>query len=329
MSDKGKERNEGNATGVAEGTYVVGVRFKPAGKVYLFTAGEIYPDPGTWVVVESDMGLSVGYVVKARHCVETPVQNLKRVLREATEKDREDNDMNRLFADEAKAFCMERVNTRALPMKIIATETTLDKKKLIFYFTADGRIDFRELVRDLAAQFKTRIEMRQIGVRDEVKFIGGIGSCGRDTCCRVFLTSFEPVSIRMAKKQELSINQSKLSGVCGRLMCCLGYEYEETERKSVHQDKAPLKDSADKGITSSKTQRTSIPSEIKSQTSCSCPQPHCQGRHEVMADVKEVVGADTLNAESKSEKRPSTTPQDKRKKSGKPFSRRRKFRKKK
>lgn len=235
MSDNTKESETGNRTEVAEGFDVIGIRFKPAGKVYLFNKGEMAPEPGTWVVVESDMGLSVGRVVKAKHSIEKSEQPLKNVLRIASEKDLENNARNRSFADEAKAFCIERVKTRELPMKIISTETTLDKKRLTFYFTADGRIDFRELVRDLAARFKTRIEMRQIGVRDEVKLIGGIGSCGREACCKGFLTSFEPVSIRMAKKQELSINQSKLSGICGRLMCCLGYEYEETDTRGAHK----------------------------------------------------------------------------------------------
>ena len=154
---------------------------------------------------------------------------LKKVLRLANEQDFETAKNNRSFEDEARAFCVGKVKDLNLPMKIVTTETTLDKKRIVFYFTADGRIDFRELVRDLAGKFKTRIEMRQVGVRDEVKLLGGIGCCGRQACCSLFLTSFEPVTIRMAKQQDLSINQNKLSGICGRLMCCLGYEYKNGE----------------------------------------------------------------------------------------------------
>jgi cell fate regulator YaaT (PSP1 superfamily) len=212
---------------------VVGVRFKPCGKIYDFEVDGIDVSPGTWVVVESEMGLSLGLVVKPKHKIEKTEQSLKKILRVASEEDIEADRNNRPLEEEAKTFCIKKVKDHNLPMKIVATESTLDRKRLIFYFTADGRIDFRGLVRDLAAKFKTRIEMRQIGVRDEVKFIGGIGVCGRETCCTTFLTSFEPISIRMAKKQELSINQSKLSGICGRLMCCLSYELEDSDEEEV------------------------------------------------------------------------------------------------
>lgn len=205
----------------------VSIRFRPCGKAYHFEARDLDLSPGQQVVVESEMGLSIGRVVMINHAQKKPDGQLKKVLRIATEKDFETVQNNRAFLDESKAFCVERVKELRLPMKIVTTETTLDKKRLVFYFTADGRIDFRELVRDLAGKFKTRIEMRQIGVRDEVKLLGGIGVCGRQTCCSLFLTSFEPVTIKMAKRQDLSINQSKLSGICGRLMCCLGYERRE------------------------------------------------------------------------------------------------------
>lgn len=207
--------------------FVVGIRFKACGKVYTFDAGDLDISPGTTVVVDSDIGLSIGRVVTPKRALEKADAKLKRVVRIATEKDFQKVEKNKAFGEEAKSFCVEKARKLNLPMKIVTTETTLDRKRLTFYFTADGRIDFRELVRDLAGKFKTRIEMRQIGVRDEVKLLGGIGVCGRQTCCKTFLTSFAPITIRMAKQQELSINQSKLSGICGRLMCCLGYEFKD------------------------------------------------------------------------------------------------------
>jgi cell fate regulator YaaT (PSP1 superfamily) len=207
--------------------FVVGVRFKSCGKVYTFEVTDLDVSPGNNVVVDSDIGLSIARVVTPKRTVEKADAKLKKVVRIASEKDFEKVEKNKSFGDEAKAFCTEKAKKLNLQMKIVTTETTLDRKRLTFYFTADGRIDFRELVRDLASKFKTRIEMRQIGVRDEVKLLGGIGVCGRQTCCRLFLTSFAPITIRMAKQQALSINQSKLSGICGRLMCCLGYEFRD------------------------------------------------------------------------------------------------------
>lgn len=209
----------------------VGVRFRPCGKIYNFEVDGISAKPGMRIIVESEMGLNLGVVVIARHKIEEPEQQLKKILRLATVEDMETDRNNRLFEEEARAFCIEKVKSRNLPMKVVGTESTLDRKRLIFYFAAEGRIDFRELVRDLASKFRTRIEMRQIGVRDEVKLMGGMGVCGREVCCKIFLTSFEPISIRMAKKQELALNPGKLSGICGRLMCCLGYEVESPERK--------------------------------------------------------------------------------------------------
>ncbi len=225
-----KERNEKQEV---KSTEVVGVRFRSCGKVYTFDSNNVELAPGAKVVVDSEMGLSMGNVVTPKHLRKNPREAFKKVLRIASEKDMETVDSNRTLQDEAKAFCVEKSKELNLQMKVVTTEITLDKKRLIFYFTADGRIDFRELVRDLAAKFKTRIEMRQIGVRDEVKMLGGIGACGRQTCCNQFLTSFAPVTIRMAKQQSLSINQSKLSGICGRLMCCLGYEYHDGPPEKV------------------------------------------------------------------------------------------------
>lgn len=208
---------------------VVGIRFKSCGKIYDFEVNGLELSKGDAVVVESELGLSIGNVVIERHLIESPPKELKKVLRKAAEEDlRQKTDNESLEAD-ARAYCVERIMARGLPMKLICTEVTLDRKRIIFYFAAEGRIDFRELVKDLAAKFKTRIEMRQIGVRDEAKMLGGLGICGRELCCKKFLTAFEPISIKMAKSQELVLNANKLSGVCGRLMCCLSYEYSEGE----------------------------------------------------------------------------------------------------
>lgn len=210
---------------------VIGIRFKKCGKIYDFEVNGDGVDykKGDLVVVESDFGLSLGRVINERRLLESPAKELKKVLRKATEEDFKKKQENEDFEKEAGQFCLERITARGLSMKLIFTETTLDRRRIIFYFTAEGRVDFREIVKDLAARFKTRIEMRQIGVRDEAKIIGGLGVCGRELCCKTFLTSFEPISIRMAKQQELVLNMSKLSGVCGRLMCCLSYECPDEE----------------------------------------------------------------------------------------------------
>jgi cell fate regulator YaaT (PSP1 superfamily) len=205
---------------------VLGIRFKCCGKIYDFEVNGLEAKEGDHVIVESDFGLSLGKVIKGRRTIEKSERELKRVVRNATEEDFRTRDENKLLEKEAREFCVERILARGLPMKLVATETTLDKKRIVFYFTAEGRIDFRELVKDLASRFKTRIEMRQIGVRDEAKLVGGFGVCGRTLCCNTFLTSFEPVSIKMAKKQEMVLNIGKLSGLCSRLMCCLRYEYD-------------------------------------------------------------------------------------------------------
>jgi cell fate regulator YaaT (PSP1 superfamily) len=213
---------------------VVGIRFKSCGKIYDFEVDGLDLKKGDSVVVESELGLSIGSVIIERHPLTSTPKELKKVLRKAGEEDLRQKSENETLEAEARTYCLERIMARGLPMKLICTEVTLDKKRIIFYFAAEGRIDFRELVKDLAARFKTRIEMRQIGVRDEAKMLGGLGICGRELCCKKFLTTFEPISIKMAKSQELVLNASKLSGVCGRLMCCLSYEYggdeEETSR---------------------------------------------------------------------------------------------------
>ena len=210
---------------------VVGVRFKKAGKIYYFDPGDFEIPKDEFVIVETARGVEFGRVVIPRKQVEEHdvVLPLKKVLRIADSKDRMIVDENKKAATEAYEVCCQKVETHELDMKLIDVEYTFDRNKVIFYFTADGRIDFRELVKDLAAIFRTRIELRQIGVRDEAKMLGGIGPCGRMLCCSTYLGDFEPVSIKMAKDQNLSLNPTKISGLCGRLMCCLKYENDEYE----------------------------------------------------------------------------------------------------
>ncbi|MBI5675943.1 MAG: stage 0 sporulation family protein [Nitrospirae bacterium] len=315
----------------------IGVRFKSCGKIYNFQIGDIDVPPGTWVIVESDMGMSIGVVARPKRVVENTEQPLKKVLRIASDEDIEAHKSNKAFIDEAKAFCAEKAKSRGLSMKIVSAETTLDRKRLIFYFTADGRIDFRELVRDLAAKFKTRIEMRQIGVRDEVKLIGGIGVCGRETCCSSFLTSFEPVSIRMAKKQELSISQGKLSGVCGRLMCCLGYEYDEfLESKKGEKVVMVKEDAFDKDMELDASD--ALPDEKPMQPSeCLCKSNICPaGKKAAEASSSEKAAKERPEGLRHGKKRRDAgekphhvKPDEKQKKAGNAFSKRRKFWKKK
>ncbi len=210
---------------------VVGVRFKKAGKIYYFDPGDLLVDKDEFVIVETVRGVEYGRVVVAKKQVEEHdvVLPLKKVLRLADQKDRHIVEENKQAATEAYTVCCEKVNEHQLDMKLVDVEYTYDRNKVIFYFTADGRVDFRELVKDLAAIFRTRIELRQIGVRDEAKMLGGIGPCGRMLCCSTFLGDFDPVSIKMAKDQNLSLNPTKISGLCGRLMCCLKYENDEYE----------------------------------------------------------------------------------------------------
>jgi cell fate regulator YaaT (PSP1 superfamily) len=218
---------------------IIGIRFKSCGKIYDFEVDSTEVKEGDCVVVESDFGLSLGKVIKGRSSIEESERELKRVVRIATEDDFRSQEDNRKLEKETRDFCLERIMARGLPMKLVSTEATLDRKRIVFYFTAEGRIDFRELVKDLAARFKTRIEMRQIGVRDEAKLVGGFGVCGRPLCCNTFLTTFDPVSIKMAKKQEMVLNIGKLSGLCSRLMCCLRYEYDGDLKTISTDDEIP------------------------------------------------------------------------------------------
>lgn len=217
-------------------TKVIGVRFRTAGKIYFFDPLNFDIKRNDNVIVETARGIEFGTVVCDPKEVEDEkvIQPLKPVLRIATQKDMEQEETNKGKEKEAFKICLEKIQKHNLEMKLIDAEYTFDNNKVLFYFTADGRIDFRELVKDLASVFKTRIELRQIGVRDETKIRGGIGICGRPLCCHTHLSEFIPVSIKMAKEQNLSLNPTKISGVCGRLMCCLKHEedtYEDLNRK--------------------------------------------------------------------------------------------------
>lgn len=210
---------------------VVGVRFKSAGKIYFFDPGDLEIEVNTNVIVETARGVEFGLVViPIREVAEAEiVAPLKPVIRIATEDDKKHADDNKKKEEEAFKICLKKIKDHNLDMKLIDVEYTFDNNKVLFYFTADGRVDFRELVKDLASVFKTRIELRQIGVRDEAKMLGGIGVCGRVLCCNSYLGEFQPVSIKMAKEQCLSLNPTKISGTCGRLMCCLKYEQDAYE----------------------------------------------------------------------------------------------------
>lgn len=215
---------------------VIGVRFRAAGKIYYFDPADRQIKIGDHVIVETARGIEYGYVVLGnREVDETKViPPLKPVIRMATDEDRAIETKNKEKEKEAFKICQEKIKKHNLEMKLIDAEYTFDNNKVLFYFTADGRIDFRELVKDLASVFRTRIELRQIGVRDETKIRGGIGICGRPLCCHTYLSEFAPVSIKMAKEQNLSLNPTKISGVCGRLMCCLTNEEETYEELNSH-----------------------------------------------------------------------------------------------
>lgn len=210
---------------------VVGVRFKKAGKIYYFDPGDFLLEKGQYVIVETARGVEYGKIVVPMKQVgeNDVVLPLKQVLRPADERDRIQVDENRQESQRAFELASTKISEHKLEMKLVDVEYTFDRNKIIFYFTAEGRVDFRELVKDLASIFRTRIELRQIGVRDEAKLLGGIGPCGRMLCCSTFLGDFDPVSIKMAKDQNLSLNPTKISGLCGRLMCCLKYENDDYE----------------------------------------------------------------------------------------------------
>lgn len=216
---------------------VISVRFRDGGKTYYFSPGEFDINEGDGVIVETARGVEFADVVAPPQDIDEDriVAPLKGVIRVATPYDREQRDMNRAKEKDAYDICVQKIADHKLDMKLVDVEYSFNGSKVIFYFTADGRVDFRELVKDLAGVFRTRIELRQIGVRDEAKMLGGLGSCGRPVCCKAFLSDFAPVSIKMAKEQSLSLSPTKISGICGRLMCCLKYEQDsyETMRKQM------------------------------------------------------------------------------------------------
>ena len=205
---------------------IVGVRFRRVGKIYYFDPNGCYPKQGEGVIVETSRGIDYGTCELPRRLVEESSipAPLRKLVRLATETDTQQHESNKLREKEAMTICAEKIKKHNLDMKLIDVELAFDLTKIMFYFTSDGRVDFRELVRDLAAVFRMRIELRQIGVRDEAKMLNGVGICGRCLCCSTFLSDFQPVSIKMAKEQSLSLNPTKISGICGRLMCCLKYE---------------------------------------------------------------------------------------------------------
>lgn len=207
---------------------IVGVKFKDAGKLYYFSPGKLHVNVGDNVIVETARGLEFGKVTQGETTVKDSelVAPLKNIIRIANEKDKRKHKENLAKKENAMRLCQEKIDAHKLEMKLIDVEYTFDNSKVVFYFTADGRVDFRELVKDLASVFRMRIELRQIGVRDEAKMLGGVGNCGRGLCCNTWLSDFEPVSIKMAKVQNLSLNPTKISGICGRLMCCLKFENE-------------------------------------------------------------------------------------------------------
>ncbi len=207
---------------------IVGVRFRKCGKTYNFDPGHFVLSVGDYVMVRTEKGFTVGKVVTPPRRLDDDVEypELKKIFRLATEEDLKQYEEMLQREKRAFEFCKERIKARGLPMRLVLVESLYDGSKITFYFTADGRVDFRELVKDLVKEFHTRIELRQVGVRNQAKMIGGIGSCGRELCCSGFLREFHPVSIKMAKEQNLSLNPSKISGACGRLMCCLKFEYE-------------------------------------------------------------------------------------------------------
>ena len=207
---------------------IVGVKFRPEGKVYTFGVGDLPLQKHDQVVVNTEKGLAIGKVATELQAVENEKlpENLKFIIRKATDSDLRIREENQSLEQEARQFCRDRIVFRGLPMKLISLECSFDKSKMVFYFTAENRVDFRELVRDLVQKFKSRIELRQIGARQETKLFKGLGMCGREVCCASSLPNIDRVSIKMAKEQGLSLNPEKISGLCGRLMCCLAFEYD-------------------------------------------------------------------------------------------------------
>ena len=226
-----KEIQNTENTPLPEKTEIIGVKFREAGKIYYFSPGKLKINAGDHVIVETARGVEYGFVAQGNRMVDSSkiVLPLRTALRVATSDDTDRYESNKKLEEEALPICKKKIEDHGLDMKLVDAEYTFDNSKLIFYFSAEARVDFRELAKDLASVFRTRIELRQIGIRDEAKMLGGLGVCGRPFCCSSFLSDFVQVSIKMAKEQNLSLNSSKISGTCGRLMCCLRYEHETYE----------------------------------------------------------------------------------------------------
>ena len=281
-------------------TEVVGIRFKEVGKIYCFDPKGETLTPGQYVIVETARGVECGQVATGNEMVEEDkiVAPLKPIVRLATEDDIKKVAENRQKEKSAFTICEEKIAKHGLEMKLTDVEYTFDGSKILFYFTADGRVDFRELVKDLAAVFKTRIELRQIGVRDEAKMLGGIGICGRPFCCNAYMGEFQPVSIKMAKEQGLSLNPTKISGACGRLMCCLKYEQEAYEHLAKITPKAgALVETKDgRGIV---TESNLISGVVKVRLDCNpdaAPSTYNTKQVKILRDVKTTVSKEEREA---------------------------------
>lgn len=281
-------------------TEVVGIRFKEVGKIYCFDPKGETLTPGQYVIVETARGVECGQVATGNEMVDEDkiVAPLKPIVRLATDDDIKKVAENRDKEKSAFSICEEKIAKRGLDMKLTDVEYTFDGSKILFYFTADGRVDFRELVKDLAAVFKTRIELRQIGVRDEAKMLGGIGICGRPYCCNAYMGEFQPVSIKMAKEQGLSLNPTKISGACGRLMCCLKYEQEAYEHLAKITPKAgALVDTKDgKGIVTESNLISGVVKVRLDKNPDAAPSTYTTKQVKILRDVKTTVSKEEREA---------------------------------
>ncbi len=281
-------------------TEVVGIRFKEVGKIYCFDPIGIKLEPGQYVIVETARGVECGLVSTGNEMVSEDkiVAPLKPILRVATEEDLKKVEKNKIKEKEAFKICEEKIAKHGLDMKLTEVEYTFDASKILFYFTADGRVDFRELVKDLAAVFKTRIELRQIGVRDEAKMLGGLGICGRPFCCHSYMGEFQPVSIKMAKEQGLSLNPVKISGTCGRLMCCLKYEQDAYEHLAkVTPKPGALVDTANgKGIVTESNLISGVVKVKLDRNPDAAPSVFNRKQVKILRDVKTTVSKEEREA---------------------------------
>ena len=281
-------------------TKIVGIRFRTAGKIYYFDPADFDLDMAMHVIVETARGIEMGTVLIPPKEVDDDkvVSPLKPVIRVATDEDEKTVERNKEKEKEAFAICKEKIIKHGLEMKLVDAEYTFDGNKLLFYFTADGRIDFRELVKDLAAVFRTRIELRQIGVRDETKMMGGIGICGRPLCCHSYMADFVPVSIKMAKEQNLSLNPTKISGVCGRLMCCLKYEQPAYEHlmKITPKAGALVETKEGKGIVTESNLITGIIKVRLDKNPDAAPATYNRKQVKILRDVRTSVTKEEMDA---------------------------------